>query len=293
MLALIFYLFALIFVQLTAAQLSDVFGTNPGSLEESKKEMQAFESVQRAMLTLYMSCSGGEDWLVFYSVINDVGWAGSLLFVFFIAFMHIAVMNILTGIFVEQAMKLAQPDRDRLAHEQQRAEMTQANELHKMCQEMDISDDGTISRSELCEYIQDGKFKAFLMTLGLRLNLKHADLFFNIIDSSSENIDIETFVQECMNLRGNASNFDLAYLTIQMGALEKRQQEFHHETMAVLRWMSGKGDHSRFEVRDPDCSRGQQLVYHSPRVRLPAGARLASPAEMVEMRTTAGPPVDL
>jgi len=218
--------------------------------------------------------------------------------------MQIAVMNILTGIFVEQAMKLAQPDRDRLAFEQHRAEIAETNELHKMCQEMDINGDGTIKRSELCEYIEEGKLKAFLMTLGLRLNLKNAGLFFNIIDSASDAIDIETFVQECMNLRGTASNLDLAYLTIQMGALEKRQQEFHHEIMTSLRWMTTRGDTPQLEVRDPDShSRGQRLQNHSPSGRLPASDQLSSPAEMHTsarprfssqgLSTRRGPPWDL
>jgi len=237
MLALIFYLFALVFVQLTAAQLADVFAEDPALLPKAKKEMQAFSSVQDAMITLYMACSGGQDWDVFYTTIREVGWVGALLFVFFVAFMQIAVMNILTGIFVEQAMKLAQPDRDQQAYKQHRAEIAEAAELHKMCCEMDINGDGTIKRSELCEFIEEGKLKAFLMTLGL--NLKNADLFFHIIDAAKDEIDIETFVQECMNLRGNASNFDLAYLIIHMKEIEKRQQEFHLETIDKLRRSSG------------------------------------------------------
>eukprot|EP00419_Tripos_fusus_P065509 CAMPEP_0172931204 /NCGR_PEP_ID=MMETSP1075-20121228/219377_1 /TAXON_ID=2916 /ORGANISM="Ceratium fusus, Strain PA161109" /LENGTH=768 /DNA_ID=CAMNT_0013792523 /DNA_START=72 /DNA_END=2380 /DNA_ORIENTATION=+ len=240
MLALIFYLFALVFVQLTAAQLADVFGEDPALVPKAKEEMQAFSSVQDAMLTLYMSCSGGEDWLVFYTDIREVGWAGALLFVFFVAFMQIAVMNILTGIFVEQAMKLARPDRDQLAYKQRRAEIAEAAELRKMIRDMDKDGDGTIKRSELCEYIDDGKLKAFLKTLGL--DLKNADLFFHIIDAAKDEIDIETFVRECMNLRGTASNFDLAYLINHMREIEKRQQDFHVETMDTLRRSSGDPD---------------------------------------------------
>jgi len=236
MLALIFYLFALVFVQLTASWMAseivdEVDGTK---LEVLRLRLSPFGSVQNAMLTLYMSCTGGDDWVNFYNAIQEIGWVGSTLFVFFIAFMQIAVLNILTGIFVEQAMKLAPPDRDRMAFELTKAEIEEANELRKMCIEMDINGDGTIRKDELCEYIEEGnKLKAFLMTLGL--NLKDADNFWDIIDRHHDAaIDIETFVAECMKLKGPATNFDLAYLMTQIGSLERKQRLLHMESMMAL-----------------------------------------------------------
>jgi hypothetical protein len=234
--ALISYLFALVFVQLTASWLAsetDGDADNAGKVEGLRLRLEPFGSVQNAMLTLYMSCTGGDDWTKFYHSIQNVGWVAASLFVFFIAFMQIAVLNILTGIFVEQAMKLAPPDRDRMALEYTKAEIEEAEELRRMCYEMDINGDGTIKKEELCGYIEEGKLKAFFMTLGL--NLKDADNFWSIIDRHHDDaIDIETFVMECMKLKGAATNFDLAYLMSQMGNMESKQQVLHRENMLAL-----------------------------------------------------------
>jgi len=64
------------------------------------------------------------------------------------------------------------------------------------------------------------------MTNGL--NVKDADNFWNIIDSHHDDaINKETFVMECMELKGLATNFHLAYLMTDMGNIEKKQQVLH------------------------------------------------------------------
>jgi len=115
MLALIFYLFALVFVQLTASSLEDSINNGEPDLARREK-LDTFGSVELAMLTLYKACTGGDDWSGPYRIAAASGELPAILFIFFIAFMQIAVLNILTGIFVEKAMKLAQPDRERLAN---------------------------------------------------------------------------------------------------------------------------------------------------------------------------------
>lgn len=124
-----------------------------------------------------------------------------------------------------------------MALEYSKAEIEEAEELRRMCCEMDINGDGTIRKDELCEYIEEGKLKAFLMTLGL--NLKDADKFWSIIDRHHDDaIDIETFVMECMKLKGPATSFDLAYLMTQMGNIEKKQQVLHRESTLLLQRMN-------------------------------------------------------
>ena len=82
---------------------------------------------KRAMAMLFMTTvvfssvidaqarAGGADWEVFYSVISSCPMSACM-FVFFIAFMQVALMSIFTGIFVEKAMKLAPPDANVLSY---------------------------------------------------------------------------------------------------------------------------------------------------------------------------------
>ena len=91
--------------------------TTGDSLDDAEREnlISVFGSVEVAMLNLFKSSTGGADWEVFYSVISPC-LMSACMFVFFIAFMQVALMSIFTGIFVEKAMKLAPPDANVLSY---------------------------------------------------------------------------------------------------------------------------------------------------------------------------------
>jgi len=61
------------------------------------------------MLTLFRSISGG-DWGELSQVLADVGGLYILLWVVYISFTVFGLLNILTGIFVDIAMKKAESD---------------------------------------------------------------------------------------------------------------------------------------------------------------------------------------
>ena len=110
----IFYIFSLVIVQGAGNYLQ----TTGDSLDDAEREnlISVFGSVEVAMLNLFKSSTGGADWEVFYSVISSSPMSACM-FVFFIAFMQVALMNILTGIYVEKAIKLAPPDANVIALE--------------------------------------------------------------------------------------------------------------------------------------------------------------------------------
>jgi len=228
MLALIFFLFALVFVQRASLALKD------SDVPDPEITMEQFGSVQQAMLSLYQSITGGNDWVNFYSTLSAMGWLNSALFIFFIAFMQIAVLNILTGIFVEQAMKSAQPDRDSVATHLRRREMMEAEELRAQCRQIDADRSGVITLAELAEYFDKGKLKHMLMTLDI--DVRDVEVFFDLLRSHDGcEIRVEDFVEECMKLKGNASSIDLHYLTKRVCEIKRTQDSQHDEIMEFLR----------------------------------------------------------
>lgn len=103
MMLLIFFVFALFFVQGAAMHLYLHRGeTTPGDIG---RVMSEFGSVEKALLALYRAVTGGEDWSVFYRVVEVTGPLYTWLFIFFIAFSHIAFLNILTATFVNKASR--------------------------------------------------------------------------------------------------------------------------------------------------------------------------------------------
>merc|ERR1719277_2156651 len=106
------------------------------------------------MLSLFRTCTGGEDWTYFYDIVAVTGTPYALLFIFFIAFSQIAILNILTAIFVNNAMELARPDADTLAHEHRKKEFEAYEELQELCESITDAESGFISPEEFTSQLK-------------------------------------------------------------------------------------------------------------------------------------------
>eukprot|EP00418_Pyrodinium_bahamense_P017772 CAMPEP_0179106120 /NCGR_PEP_ID=MMETSP0796-20121207/49319_1 /TAXON_ID=73915 /ORGANISM="Pyrodinium bahamense, Strain pbaha01" /LENGTH=722 /DNA_ID=CAMNT_0020804127 /DNA_START=40 /DNA_END=2208 /DNA_ORIENTATION=- len=208
MLGFVFYIFGLVFVQGTTTYLIQNPDIDSG---ERYLIVKNFGSVERAMLSLYKATTGGIDWENLFDapIIENMGTMNVLLFIFLIAFIQVALLNILTGVFVENALKLAKPDRETMALEHRKKEMSEAQELRDLCNSMDIDNSGTIDPEEFCANFRSGKLRAHLQVLGL--HIKDAEMFFEILlgDNSAREVSIDEFVAGCMRLRGTATGLDL------------------------------------------------------------------------------------
>jgi len=232
MLMITFYIFALLFVQGVANLLNEerqqaVDDFYHGLMEE-------FGSVQLAILSLYKASTGGDDWSKFYNALEPTGWVYSFLFVFFIAFTQIAVLNILTAIFVQRAMKLAEPDKESLALEVRHEDIADFEVIRRILKETDTDDSGMLSAKEFSNNIRIGKLGAQLTVLGL--NIKYPLQFFEMIASGfdDEEIEIDAFVQRCMTMRGHASCIDVSLMDLRLEKMEKSQQQFETKCIDAL-----------------------------------------------------------
>jgi len=219
MLALIFFMFALVFVQgVTPVLISE---TLDHARETEVRDL--FGSVSSAMFTLYQTTFGGNDWGEFYIVIREAGLFYAGLFVFFVAFIQIALVNVLTGVFVDNAMKLAQPDHDALALEMRKTEVGDAQQLRQLIVDMDSGKDGKISKADFADSMKKDKLRAQLAVLGL--DIKNTQIFFDLIVESSKNeeVDIDEFITHCMRLKGTASSFDMQTLVFATKLIQKDQ----------------------------------------------------------------------
>jgi len=232
MLCLIFYIFALVLINNTTAYLEELQDVPQPDDMHIQAVKNLLGSVQQTMLTLYMTATGGDDWNVFYSVIKTTGGFNAAVFIGYTGFIEIAVMNILTGMFVESAMKLAQPDHDSRALEVCRAENAQHRQLMRLCEELDKDDSGTLTKQEFSRNMTNGKLKYFLATLGL--DIRDAERFFELLEDTSSEIDIGLFVDACMKLKGNATSIDLQALALKTVQLQRSQNLFEQNLIYRL-----------------------------------------------------------
>merc|ERR1712217_479253 len=105
LLSFMLWLFGIYFVQ----AVTDYVSSDYGAMTEDDFDwyVTKFGSVQTAALSLFKTTSGGEDWGDYMERMRDIGMTPALMFLFYILFFLLSVMNIVTSIFVDKAMKLA------------------------------------------------------------------------------------------------------------------------------------------------------------------------------------------
>jgi len=214
MLAFVYYVFALALVQ----NLSSFMSLEADELDEElvKSILQSYGSVERGMLSLLKSTTGGEDWEVSYFIFENSGVHNILIFIVFLLFFQICLVNILTAVFIERALKLARPDTATRAQERRTLEAELAFELQQICTMMDEDGSGKISKREFQQVMASHQMRSCLAVLGL--DVRNAEQFFEMLlhEDISEEVDVASFVQACMRMRGGASTIDAHWMLLEV-----------------------------------------------------------------------------
>lgn len=221
LLSVMLFMVALVFVQLQAGYLIELelAGDIPEELLFEVKKY--FGSIGTSMLSLYQATTGGEDWGQLYNAISSEGWMSCFTMVFFIAFWQFSMLNVVTGLVMEKAVRNAAPDRDELMLEQRREQEESAQELKHLFAEMDSNGDATLSLDEFVDRFNDTKIKTYVNALGL--SIQDAEMFFRMLTdiSGTGQIFLEDFVEHCGHMKGYATAIDLHQLTFEVKQLRR------------------------------------------------------------------------
>jgi len=216
LLLVVIYLFAICFMHAVDRYLEDP----DGSRDTMDALMLYYRSVPITMYSLMMAISGGEDWNQLVKPLGEIHVVYKALFVFYIFFVIICVLNVLTSVFVQRANELVKLDRDLVIQCQLVSNENFCNEMKSIFEEADTDGTGAITREKFLCYLRDENVQAYFTTHQLDTTEAH-DLFDLMLDSdkkrrSPEDQDpvvlIEDFVLGCMRLRGQAKSSDVATL---------------------------------------------------------------------------------
>jgi hypothetical protein len=227
-------LFSIFFVQgFTVYMDDDLRGTDISDFERSDV-IRKFGSVTSGMDSLFQAASGGRDWCEYYELIERVGGLYRFAFLFYVMFMMISVMNIVTSIFVDRAMKLAKPTEDQLVAEKERENLDDEKWLIKMLEDLkiDADCDGNVNYDELKTCMSDVKIREHFDARGISFEDTH--MFYQMLVmanqttcSSRRGIDLKSFITGAIRLKGPASNVDLHTLAFEVKLMHRAHRDLH------------------------------------------------------------------
>jgi len=216
-------LVATIIVQQLSAFLRSEAGATLSSMALSEL-LTEFGSIQLATLSLLKAISGGNDWDAYFQLLGIVGFPSQVVFLIFVVFAWLSLTNIITSLFVDQVMKLAQPDLDQMLVERRKEDLANAEELRDLFDNLDKNHDGSLSFHEFQACMQDVDVVHYCQMKGLEIT--DAELCFKMLQDAAQNaeVDIDTFIGGFMKMKGMALNIDLMSLQYQIRVTSETQQ---------------------------------------------------------------------
>jgi len=228
MVFLIMSVVSMLFVQSLASASFDEMDS-----ETEQTLRHAFGSVQQGILTLFWASLG--EFQDVYDALQSTGAFNSCIYVLFLAFCQVALWNVTTSIFVDKALKIAQPDSETIMMERRREDNQLAEDLLDIAYKLDKDMTGSISWKEFETFMTNGQVRGIFEAKGI--TIKDAQGFFGMLSSVSnaEEIDIEKFVAGCLRMKGAASSVDLQTLRYEVHVVHSNIRLLFSEFSADMR----------------------------------------------------------
>jgi hypothetical protein len=195
------------------------------SSEEENTLALFFSSIPRAILSLWQAMSGGLDWDTLAGpMFRILGFITGMAFAAFIAFALLALMNVVTGVFVQTALLSARDEEDSF--------MT--SQIIKLFARADKDGSSTISMDEITTSLEEPACAKEWKAIGVQA--EDARYLFKILDLEGKGeVPFEEFMGGCLRLSGQAKSIDV--LTVMQEARkgeEKLNQKFKDLSAVIL-----------------------------------------------------------
>merc|ERR1719327_629501 len=124
-----------------------------------------WSSVSQSMLSLFEGGTGGEDWKKYADPLQVVSYFHHKLFLLYITFFLFVVTNILTSLFVDNALNAARTDEVSQLMESSRRKEEHINAVRGIFESMEKDEYGNVSVEEFESHMRDEKMVAFAVSL--------------------------------------------------------------------------------------------------------------------------------
>ena len=167
-----------------------------------------FSHLPMTLLTLFMCITGGINWWEVQQLFLDMSLAYAFVFVLFVLVTLLAAMNVITGIFVTDAVQMARLDSEMKVQQEMDENRYYLQNLKEFFQQMDAPEHGTITLEDFTTQMERQEVRMNSAMLGL--DVSDAVAFFKLLDvDGSVELEIDEFVMGCLHFRGNPSNVNL------------------------------------------------------------------------------------
>eukprot|EP00929_Paragymnodinium_shiwhaense_P112978 TRINITY_DN8123_c0_g1_i1.p1 TRINITY_DN8123_c0_g1~~TRINITY_DN8123_c0_g1_i1.p1 ORF type:complete len:690 (+),score=167.63 TRINITY_DN8123_c0_g1_i1:287-2356(+) len=197
-----------------------------------------FANMWRALYTLTKCVFGGIDWgdVVDSHFGNNPMLVGGILT--YIIFTMLVVLNIVTGVFVENASKITLKAEHDLVLEQLEIRRDWLNKVKLLFQKADVEGRGRLDADGFVKFMQDVKVQKLFRKLGIEVERTHLKGIFSLLDlDQNGSLDCEEFATSLSQLSEKVSGMNFLQVRsdfrAQMRGLD-RKVDFLLEALATV-----------------------------------------------------------
>ncbi|CAE7506244.1 CACNA1S [Symbiodinium natans] len=192
-----------------------------------------FGTLYSSTLTLFRTISEGVTWKIPDDLLvgmNSLGWFWANIYRFYIAFCSFAVLNVMTGVFCNSAIKAAESDHEMVVQSLVQTRQELKDQVAQLFYQIDERGQGQITFTEFEKLFEEDAVKAFFESL--QIGAVDAWTLFQSLDMDGDHtISVDEFTERCLQLHGPARSADLyalrqssAKIGKQLHVIEKAQQ---------------------------------------------------------------------
>jgi len=214
-----------------------------GGEQQGKTEaefIKYYGSLASSVYTLYMAIMGGIDWSEAADPLIAMHPTLIMVFMLYIAFGVLCVLNIVTGVFVDNAHAITQNDEDHVRMELLANKRSFYEKVRKIFEEADADFSGRISRDQFEALCGRADVIACLDSIGIDMMVTTPKQIFQIFDfDGCGSIDLEGFASGLQKIHGPARSLDIIHLSHSLREIRKGVFEFAAHTGYRLSTMEG------------------------------------------------------
>eukprot|EP00929_Paragymnodinium_shiwhaense_P026829 TRINITY_DN1586_c0_g3_i1.p1 TRINITY_DN1586_c0_g3~~TRINITY_DN1586_c0_g3_i1.p1 ORF type:complete len:746 (-),score=139.57 TRINITY_DN1586_c0_g3_i1:183-2420(-) len=223
LLLLMIYVVGVFFTQAVSTHLLEDPTAEPNpALKEN------FGSLGQSLFSLFQCVLGGMDWGdVANPLTHEMSTAYGLVFAFYIVFAVLAMMNVMTGVFVEAALAISKRDE----------EVYMVNHMKQLLKVTDVDDSGEVSWEEFQAQLDNPDMLEYFKCIDV--DPSEGQSLFNILDTEETGaLEAAQFVSGCLKLRGPARALDLEIFSNQTRKALTKSLENQKKVVTMLQHLA-------------------------------------------------------
>ncbi|CAK0843599.1 unnamed protein product [Prorocentrum cordatum] len=236
LLVMIVFAFAVILTQAVSEH------TEGGTRIDDGDLVKYYGDLFRSMLSLWMAVSGGISWHELTAPLKEMGTAAwMMLFLSYITFVYFFVLNVVTGVFCQNAIEGAQTDLDLTIEAQFKEKEVYANRLKLLFEEMNADHDANyegLTAADIYEQMEKPKVQSWFKAMDI--DAKQAWKLFKALDPANSGIiSLQDFVEGCLQMKGSATRVDVESLKWEIRAANRRAERKAERIAQLLEAIPG------------------------------------------------------